>query len=85
MDDNKNLRYIRYGKCNRCGFCCLGGDKNEPCDKLEWKGNLPICTIYENRPRTCKEFPEMPPILTDKCGYYFVDLWERKILNAKEV
>ena len=79
------LRYIRLGKCNRCGFCCLGGDKNEPCEYLEWNREMAICTIYGNHPPACKSFPDAPPILTDKCGYYFIDTWTGKQLGAKEV
>lgn len=80
------MRYIRKGHCNHCGFCCLGGDKNEPCKDLVWEGNIATCKIYGNHPESCKLFPESPPILTEKCGYYFIDTWNNnKILKSKEV
>lgn len=77
--------YVREGKCNRCGFCCVGGSKNEPCAELVWDGEIAVCAIYGNHPPTCKSFPDAPPILTDKCGYYFIDLWTNKRLKAREV
>ncbi len=79
-------RYIRFGRCNRCAWCCPGEREGEYCKELEWRDNLPICKIYENRPESCKLFPEAPPILTDKCGYFFVDTWNNcKKLKPKEV
>ena len=78
-------KYIREGKCNRCGFCCLGGDKNQPCEYLEWDGEIAVCKVYGEHPQACKSFPEAPPILTGKCGYYFIDTWIGKTLGVKEV
>ena len=78
-------RYIRQGECKRCGFCCLGGDKNEPCEHLVWESKIAVCTIYGNHPPACKSFPDAPPILTSKCGYYFIDGWTGKKLRVKEV
>lgn len=78
-------RYTRFGECKRCGFCCLGGDKNEPCEHLVWGIDGAICMIYDSKPVACDTFPDAPPILTDKCGYYFIDLWENKRLGVKEV
>ena len=79
------MRYRKYGKCNRCGWCCLGGEKNEPCEHLEWSNNIAVCKIYGYHPKACKSFPDAPPILTNKCGYYFVDKWTNKKLGPKEV
>lgn len=80
-----NPRYIRRGQCNRCGYCCLGGDKDEPCEHLSWDNELAVCAIYGNHPDACKSFPDNPPILTDRCGYYFIDTWTGKKLKEKEI
>jgi len=65
-------RYDRRGKCNRCGWCC----QYHNCEKLRFEGDLAVCSIYEDRPQRCVVFPEAPPILTESCGYYFLDTWE---------
>jgi len=69
-------RYERKGNCNRCGVCCL----NENCEHFEFNEEMGIatCKIYgsSNRPLMCLLFPDMPPILFEGCGYYFIDLWE---------
>lgn len=80
-----DMRYLRKGNCKRCGFCCLGGGKNKPCTDLGWSGEMAICKIYGDHPSACKSFPDAPPILTDKCGYYFIDQWSNKRLKAREV
>ena len=69
-----HLRYIRKGKCNRCGWCCL----NEKCEHFEMGEKIATCKTYgsKDRPIRCVLFPEMPPILHDDCGYYFLDTWE---------
>jgi len=78
----KKNRYIRKGKCNRCGECCI----NEDCEHLIWESDIAICLIYKNRFDRCKWFPQAPPILIEKCGYYFLDTWENnRIVKAKEV
>jgi Fe-S-cluster containining protein len=42
----------------------------DPCSKLNLNNNL--CTIYENRPRTCREFPAEPAHVEGvPCTYYF--------------
>jgi len=74
-------RYARKGDCIRCGMCCI----NENCEHFVMgkKTEIATCEIYEspNRPLRCKLFPEMPPILFESCGYYFLDAWE----NNKKV
>jgi len=66
------LRYERQGKCLRCGQCC----ERENCPHFE-TGEPATCLIYDKeRPARCGLFPEMPPILFEKCGYYFLDIWE---------
>lgn len=70
--DKKNLRYKRKGECKRCGWCC----EYRECEDLIYEDNVAICTIYEDRPQACKLFPQAPPILTEKCGFYFLDTWE---------
>jgi len=75
-------RYERRGKCNRCGWCCI----EEECDQLAWKDDIAICKIYKDRFNHCRWFPQAPPILIEKCGYYFLDTWENnRIVKAKEV
>lgn len=79
-------RYERRGQCNRCGWCCLQEDP--PCDHLErMKDGRYRCMIYgeKERPLRCRLFPEMPPILNDKCGYAFWDRWEKRMLGVGEV
>ena len=65
-------RYIRDGKCNRCGWCC----EYHGCDKVIYEDGLAICSIYKNRPQRCVVFPEAPPILHEGCGYHFLDTYE---------
>ena len=78
-------RYVRKGRCRRCGFCCLGGKKNEPCEHLAWQGTTAVCCIYGRHPWGCGVFPEAPPILSEACGYWFVDTWTKRRLAAREV
>lgn len=41
-----------------------------PCPSYDQEGKR--CTIYENRPRTCREFPTRPEdILGSPCSYWF--------------
>ena len=67
-------RYLRKGDCLQCGWCC----KQENCEHLKRFGDIYICLIYDvpDRPEKCKNFPQAPPILNPKCGYYFLDRWE---------
>lgn len=67
-------RYTREGKCIRCGWCCL----HEDCDYLEIDGELATCLIFGDpvRPNKCVWFPQAPPILNEKCGFYFLDTWD---------
>ena len=76
-------RYIRKGKCNRCGWCC----KHENCEYLRLKNGKATCLIHDDPKRSdkCKLFPEMPPILHNGCGYYFLDTWENnRIVRCRE-
>jgi hypothetical protein len=78
-------RYVRKGQCNRCGKCCL----NEDCDHLEWLENGKAnCKIFgkKERPLRCGWFPQLPPIIIEGCGYYFIDRWNNnKKLKEFEV
>ena len=66
------MRYIRQGECNRCGQCCI----NEDCEHFVM-GEPATCLIHDKeRPPKCEWFPEAPPIIFEKCGYYFLDTWE---------
>lgn len=64
-------RYVRMGKCNRCGLCCVA----EECIYLRHVEGLAVCEIYgrEDRPEKCKIYPGNPPITRPECGYYFYD------------
>ena len=87
MDDviiHKRPRYIRKGKCNRCGWCCL--QEEPPCPHLIKEGEKYRCSIYndKNKPMRCNLYPGNPPILHEPCGYYFIDIWEdNKIVKGK--
>jgi len=41
------------------------------------------CRIWGlgKRPPYSRIFPEAPPILNKKCGYYFWDRWDKKIVK----
>lgn len=73
-------RYIRKGKCNRCGWCCL--IEPTPCPYLKGtKEGEYSCSEWGTKKRDieypyCKPFPPLPPIKNPKCGYYFIDTWE---------
>jgi len=78
-------RYMRKGKCKRCGACCL----NEDCKHLGFnrKAGITTCKIYDSpdRPSKCGIYPGNPPILNPDCGYYFIDRWSNdKIIAAGE-
>lgn len=79
------LRYERYGQCNRCGWCCSHEDCEHfvPADATE--EGLAICLIHDQRPYRCDVFPSAPPITHDKCGYWFFDTVTNKKLGYKEV
>lgn len=66
-------RYIRQGGCDRCGQCC----EEENCEHFQ-PGDSAMCSIHEreDRPNKCKWYPQLPPIIFDKCTYYFLDTWE---------
>jgi len=73
-------RYKRMGKCIRCGACC----QNEDCEHFTMlPSGKAYCKIHKskNRPNKCKWFPQVPPIIFKTCGYYFIDLADRKIIK----
>ena len=74
-------RYTRKGKCNRCGWCC----QQENCEHLQMGNELATCLIHEKeRPLRCSLYPDAPPIIYDKCGYYFLDTFDNnKIVKRK--
>lgn len=76
-------RYIRQGKCYRCGFCC----EYSQCKDLVYEDGKAVCTIYDERPQRCVVFPQAPPILTETCGFYFLDTWEnnRKVKYGRDL
>jgi len=67
-------RYVRKGKCIQCGKCCL----NEDCNHLEFQDGKAVCLIFgkPERPLRCIRHPQLPPIIIEGCGYYFIDRWE---------
>ena len=69
------LRYERKGKCNRCGWCC----EYRVCPEyLSYdEAGKAICDAYGDHPGECQRFPQAPPILHERCGYYFEDTWEK--------
>lgn len=43
---------------------------DDPCSKLDQETNL--CTIYEERPETCRKFPSEPDLVMGlSCTYWF--------------
>jgi hypothetical protein len=72
-------RYKRQGECNRCGWCC----QLENCKHLKIVDGFATCMIYDDKkkPLKCSLYPANPPIMHEKCGYYFLDLYE----NNKKV
>jgi hypothetical protein len=74
--DYSKLRYNRGGGCKRCGKCCL----NEDCEHLQFEEDgTATCLIFgkPERPKRCILFPQLPPIIIEGCGYYFIDKWEK--------
>jgi len=66
-------RYIRQGKCIRCGWCCA----QEDCEHLKMEDDFATCLIHEeDRPLRCNLYPANPPIIHPGCGYYFLDTYE---------
>ena len=81
-------RYERRGSCSRCGMCCI----NEKCDHLRFRGGKAVCMIHpeivgeDNREPKCEPFPQAPPILNERCGFYFIDTWEDdRVVGCRQV
>jgi len=57
MSHNKTIKkYIRTGKCLRCGAC---GCEKLKCLHFEWQDGLATCTIYNDRDHEiCEECTE---------------------------
>ena len=75
-------RYIRQGKCLRCGWCC----KNEACEHFIDEANVTICAIFgqDDRPKKCTVYPSAPPVLNKNCGFYFLDRFnDNKVTKEK--
>jgi len=77
----KKLKHLRFGDCKRCGFCCT----HKKCEHFEWKNGEATCKLYPDIPQECKDYPQVPPILIEECGYRFVDVKRRVKLEAREV
>jgi hypothetical protein len=84
MFKKTKIRYERRGECIRCGKCCL----NEDCDYYTHDGEKATCLIFgkDERPMRCIWHPQLPPIIIEGCGYYFIDTWNNdKKLGYNEV
>jgi len=87
MEDK--VKFIRLGNCNKCGDCCrvellpsrikmyekVGLPYkliNQNCDKFDPETGL--CKDYNNRPKSCRDFPTMPVDLLalPRCSYSFL-------------
>ena len=54
----------------------------DPCSKLDLQTNR--CTIYENRPKTCRDFPSEPDLIVDTpCSYWFENTETGEIVRGK--
>ena len=63
------------GSCNRCGICCMRKPSRTKlgCDFLVFESNGDaFCTIYKNRPESCKTYPPDQKFLLKGCSYKFV-------------
>lgn len=76
-------KYLRFGFCKRCGFCCT----SKRCGHFEWKNGEAICKVWGNgsMPEECKSYPISPPILSDDCGYRFVEIKTRRKLEPRQI
>ena len=67
----------RVGECDRTGACC---HLSFSCPMIRWLEKMPICRIYQSRPRQCTTFPIDERDLQDRdilfpeasCGFSFV-------------
>ncbi len=62
-------RYVKMGNCIQCGQCCKKCVGIEPClYYIDAK-----CSIYDDRPVFCRNFPPDWTRCPEGCGYYFID------------
>ena len=72
-----NIKFIRSGKCKRCGAC-----EKSSCPHLTWEDGLATCKTYgkgDYLEWRCDVFPDGPfckVILEGICGYKFEPLTE---------
>ena len=95
MINIKEKRYEVCGECNKCGQCCLNmashfdKTKSGVCPHLkDNKDGTFDCLLFgkPERPECCKSFPQAPPVMFEKCSYYFKDKWENnRIVKVKEI
>jgi Fe-S-cluster containining protein len=54
-------------------FAELGENESGDCAKLEWKNGQATCSIYDDRPDVCRNFPNHPLsiALIKECSYHF--------------
>ncbi len=54
---------VRIGECTHCGNCCKA-DVGFGVDSAGWCNNYrrgeSRCSIYDDRPKVCREFPKTP-------------------------
>jgi hypothetical protein len=81
----KAPRYVRAGQCIRCGSCC----ELEDCPHFDHgDGVSTTCKIHDRPdfPEKCRLYPDNPPTIFKKCGFYFVDtLDDNRKLKVREV
>lgn len=61
--DKENPRVLRHRDDEHFGTACMFLDQDTR-----------NCTIYEGRPKICREFPTQ-----NRCGYYEFLIWEREV------
>lgn len=78
----------RVGVCHRTGACCR---LMFSCPLLGWLKRMPICRIYQHRPRNCTVFPIDERDLRDRdivnpdhpCGFAFLSRKEAGDVRKK--
>lgn len=76
-------RYIRHGECARCGWCC----EREECGYFKREGGFATCGRHGNgQPEKCVLYPEVPPLVSRRCGFWFVDTFEEnRVIRPGEI
>jgi hypothetical protein len=69
-EDRAGIAGARQGECNRCGACCK---ILFTCPFLVEDNGLFSCSVYDQRPPSCRLFPMVPADLreVDRCAFSF--------------